>query len=82
MGDESMVVALRPFDHLYPQPNEESALQQLQIQLANPLPYDLEGLNLAEYKNLDPRWHDWQTVCAVCARCAVLIFDQITGLGS
>lgn len=79
MGAEKMVEALRPFDHLYPQPNEESALQQLQIQLANPLPYDLEELNLAEYKNLDPRWRDWQTVKAMCADCATLIFDHIVG---
>jgi len=48
MGDEKVVEALRPFDRLYPQPSGESALQQLQIQLANPLPYDLEELNLAE----------------------------------
>ena len=80
MGAEKMVEALRPFDRLYPQPNAESALQQLQIQLANPLPYDLEELNLAEYKNLDPRWRDWQTVKAVCADCATLIFDRIVGL--
>lgn len=55
MGDEKVVEALRHFDQLYPQPNAESALQQLQVQLANPLPYDLEDLNLAEYKNLAPR---------------------------
>jgi hypothetical protein len=80
IGAEKMVKALRPFDRLYPQPNEESALQQLQIQLANPLPYDLEELNLAEYKNLDPRWRDWQTVKAMCADCATLIFDHIVGV--
>ena len=80
MGAEKMVEALRPFDGLYPQPNEESALQQLQIQLANPLPYDLEDLNLAEYKNLDPRWCDWQNVRTTCADCATLIFDRIVGL--
>jgi len=80
MGVEKMVAALRPFDRLYPQPNAESALQQLQIQLANPLPYDLEELNLVEYKNLDPRWRDWRTVKAVCADCATLIFDHIVGL--
>ena len=79
MGDDRVVEALRPFDRLYPQPNEESALQQLQIQLANPLPYDLEELHLAEYKNLDPRWHDWQTVKAACVHYAILIFDQIVG---
>jgi hypothetical protein len=80
MGAEKTVGALQPFDRLYPQPNDESALQQLQIQLANPLPYDLEELNLAEYKNLEPRWRNWQTVKAACADCATLIFDRIVGL--
>ena len=80
MGDEKMIEALVPFDRLYPQPNEESALQQLQIQLANPLPYDLEELSLAEYKNLDPRWQNWETVRTTCARHAMLIFDRIVGL--
>jgi len=80
MGAEKTVEALQPFDRLYPQPNEESALQQLQIQLAQPLPYDLEEHNLVEYKNLDPRWCNWQTVKAVCADYAVLIFDKIIGL--
>jgi hypothetical protein len=80
LGDEKMTEALQSFDHLYPQPNEESALQQLQIQLAQPLPYDLEELSLAEYKNLAPRWQDWQEVKAACARCSLLIFDRIVGL--
>ena len=80
IGAEKMAAALQFFDRLYPQPNEESALQQLQIQLANPLPYDLEELNLAEYKNLDARWRNWQTVKAACADCATLIFDRIVGL--
>jgi hypothetical protein len=80
MGDEKMVEALRSFDRLYPQPNGESALQQLQIQLAEPLPYDLEELNLAEYKNLDPRWRDWGAVKAACADHATLLFDRIVGL--
>jgi len=52
---------------------------QLQIQLSNPLPYDLEEMSLAEYKHLDPRWHDWNAVKAVCADRATLIFDCIVG---
>jgi len=40
LGSEGTVGALRNFDELYPQPNGESALQQLQIQLAEPLPFD------------------------------------------
>ncbi|MFA5029106.1 MAG: hypothetical protein WC713_14645, partial [Candidatus Methylomirabilota bacterium] len=80
MGGEEVVDALRRFDRIYPQPDGESALQQLQIQLSNPLPYDLEEMNLAEYKHLDPHWHNWQSVKSVCVDCATLIFDRIVGL--
>jgi len=80
LGIEKMIASLQSFDYLYPQPNQESALQQLQIQLANPAPYDLEELNLAEYKNLAARWRNWQIVKTACADCATLIFDRIVGL--
>lgn len=80
MGEEAVSEALRSFDRLYPQSNGESALQQLQIQLANPLPYDLDDTNLAEYKNLQPRWHDWNAVKTVAAATAFAIFDR-TGDG-
>lgn len=80
MGKEHVVEALRSFDQLYPQPNDESALQQLQIQLANPLPYDLEGMDLREYKQLDSRWHNWQNIQSLCMDNAMLIFEQIIGI--
>jgi len=77
LGSEGTVEALRNFDELYPQPNGESALQQLQIQLAEPLPFDLDEMNLAEYKHLAAAWQDWEQVRAACMSCAVLIFDHI-----
>lgn len=79
MGADETISALRSLDSIYPQPNEESALQQLQIQLAAPLPYDLDDVNLSEYKQLLPKWHDWTAVQSVCASCATLIFDRIIG---
>ena len=79
MGDEEAVSALRSFDSIYSQPNGESALLQLQIQLAAPLPYDLDEVNLVEYKHLAQRWHDWSAVHSACAACATLIFDRIVG---
>ena len=36
LGVEKTAGALRQLDQIYPQPSGESALQQLQIQLANP----------------------------------------------
>lgn len=80
MGGAKLAKALRRFDRLYPQPSKQSALQQLQIQLANPLPWDLEGMKLNEYKHLNARWHDWNAVKMVCANCAIAIFDRIIGL--
>jgi Nucleotidyl transferase AbiEii toxin, Type IV TA system len=82
MGEANMALALSSFDKLYPQPNGESALQQLQIQLASPLPYDLDETNLAEYKNLAARWHDWQVVTAAAAKFARVIFDRVCELAA
>jgi hypothetical protein len=74
LGAGETARALRDFDSLYPQPNGESALQQLQIQLANPLPFDLEATRLSEYKNLAPRWQDWENVRRAAAACATALF--------
>lgn len=40
MGKDRFFDAIARFDELYPQPDDESALLQLQIQLAEPLPYN------------------------------------------
>lgn len=77
LGEAASTDALRSLDRLYPQPNGESPLQQLVIQLANPLPYDLEETRLNEYKRLVPRWHDWNVVRQACARCATSLFDSL-----
>jgi Nucleotidyl transferase AbiEii toxin, Type IV TA system len=77
MENSEIVKAMAPFDTLYPQPNGESALQQLQIQLSNPMPYDLEEDSLAEYKNLDPKWHQWETVKSACINISILLLDEM-----
>lgn len=79
LGDEAASTALRSFDRLYPQESGESALQQLQAQLASALPYDLEDTDLSEYRNLAPRWHDWGNVQRTCIRIAVAAFDAAGG---
>jgi hypothetical protein len=80
MGDESVAHALLSFDRLYQQESGESPLQQLQVQLANALPYDLEETELSEYKNLDPRWHDWQGVKVACSHLSAVIFDRVCNM--
>lgn len=82
MGDDDIALALQSFDRLYLQASGESPLQQLQVQLANAVPYDLEETELSEYKNLDPRWHDWSKVKAACAHLATVIFDRVCDLSA
>lgn len=77
MGDEGVAQSLLSFDRLYRQGNDESPLQQLQVQLANAMPYDLEETELSEYKSLSPNWHDWNTVKAACSHIATTLFDRV-----
>lgn len=70
--------ALHDFDHLYPQDSGESALQQLEAQLSNPLPYDLTLVRLDEYKHLILELQDWQNVKRRCADVAMLVFDRVS----
>ena len=77
LGDDATGDALLPFDGFYPQPNGQSALQQLQAQLANPVPYDLDATELSEYRHLDRRWREWQAVKAECTRIADTTFNHV-----
>jgi hypothetical protein len=77
LGDERSADALRSFDRLYPQPSGESALQQLHVQLASPMPFDLAKTNLPEYKHLDVRWHRWEAVTTRAAKLARTLFDEL-----
>lgn len=76
LGLPATVAALARLDALYPQPNGASALQQLQIQLASPCPYDLDATHLGEYKNLAPRWREWSTVRSFCAEVGVALLED------
>lgn len=46
------------------------------------MPFDLEGIELGEYKGLDPRWHDWRVVKAACSHLSTDIFDRVCDLES
>ena len=76
IGTHDTRIALASFDTLYPQTNGESSLMQLQIQLATPTPYDLDEIELAEYKQLSPRWQQWTAVVAQCTTVALDLFDS------
>ena len=74
LGAHNTRAALAILDALYPQTNGESPLMQLQIQLATPLPFDLDTIELAEYKQLSERWHEWSAVVAQCGVVSMNLF--------
>lgn len=59
IGARRLGAAMAGFDHLYPQPDGESATRQLAVQLASPRPYDREATDLATYKGLIERYNSW-----------------------
>jgi hypothetical protein len=77
LGSEQVANSMRRFDDLYKTADQDSPLQQLQVQLASAVPYDLDDTELHEYKNLDQRWHDWGYVKQACADIATMLFDRI-----
>jgi len=77
LGSDQVLAALADLDRFYPQASGESTLQQLQVQLVHPQPYDLEETDLTEYRRLHPRWHDWKRVQEVCAAIVADCFRRL-----
>lgn len=73
IGLDQAAAVLADIDDYYADINTrpEAVATQLIKQLADPRPRDAEvTTQLASYKALDPRWHDWSTVQAVLADLA------------
>jgi hypothetical protein len=73
IGLDEAAAVLRGIDDYYADVNRrpEAVATQLVRQLADPRPRDAEvTAQLATYKALDPRWHEWSTVKAVLADLA------------
>jgi len=50
---------------------------QVAKQLAEPRPDDLGDVDLALYRRLDRRWHDWGSVADACRRVAVQVLERL-----
>jgi hypothetical protein len=75
LGMPKTLQALNSFDALYPQDNGESPLMQLEIQLASPMPFDLESDDLSEYRHVEGNWRSWEKVREVCTAIAFALFE-------
>ena len=78
MTDTAVLAALGRMDRLYPQVGDPGAVRhQLMRQLAMPRPYDLDAVDLAEYKGLVPAWQDWSVVVEQCRRVGTLMANGV-----
>ncbi len=70
MGVAAAGDALWSMDELYPQKTGDpwAVRTQLIMQLASPPPYDLDSVNLAEYKGVQPPFDQWSHVADVCGK--------------
>lgn len=75
LGTKRTAAAMLKMDDLYPQPNGESALRQLIVQLANPKPFDRDQTDIATYKGIVVRYDSWEKLEDLGARMANAIFD-------
>jgi hypothetical protein len=78
MGIETAVDALWFMDELYPQNGGDpwAVRTQLVMQLAAPPPYDLDSVDLAEYKGVRPPFDRWAYVAEVCGRISDQLLDR------
>lgn len=72
-GEQVSARVLADIDRFYADSTKGGVPVATQVarQLGNPRPADTRTLDrLHDYKSLDPRWHDWRNVVAVCRAVA------------
>ncbi len=60
-------------------PDGRRVATQAAKQLAEPIPDDLDDVDLSTYRQLDRRWHTWDAVVNVTRGVAVRVLDRAAG---
>jgi hypothetical protein len=78
IGVAAAAEALWSMDALYPQQNGDpwAVRTQLVMQLAAPAPYDLDSVDLAEYKGVRPPFDRWSHVAGLCGSLSDQLLDR------
>ena len=77
-GFDAAVTALTTMDELYPQKNGDTWAVRTQLvkQLADPRPYDLDSVDLAEYKGIRAPLNLWVNVAGICASLSIRLTHE------
>jgi hypothetical protein len=81
LGESAADVLLSLDDYYADQigPDGRRVAAQVARQLADPRPYDLDGLDLSAYRHLAPKWRDWARVRDAARAPALRMLDRIGG---
>lgn len=80
LGASSAARVLAHIDEYYENPAapaDGTVALQLARQLAQPLPFDLDEVDLTRYRRLDARWQRWSSVATVLAELAAAVLDAL-----
>ncbi len=79
-GFDAAVAALTAMDDLYPQKNGDTWAVRTQLvkQLADPRPYDLDSVDLSEYKGIRAPLNMWANVAEICASLSGRLTHEFT----
>jgi len=80
-GIEHTVVVLKNLDAYYLdliRKDESSPLIQLMRQLAEPNPYDLDDVDVHQYKGISPPLNSWDYIQKACERISVELGDMLS----
>jgi len=80
LGSQAAEVLLGLDDYYEDQrgPEGRRVTTQLVKQLAEPLPYDLDEVDLAHYRRLAPQWQQWAGVEQACRALAASVLDELS----
>ncbi len=76
LEDQKVVDALKEFDLYYKdvyRGSVVSPLNQLARQLAEPKPYDLDEIHIADYKGISPPLDRWENISDICNRVSAIL---------
>jgi hypothetical protein len=80
MGMTETAALLKDFDSYYAdliRGEKASPLVQLVRQLAEPEPYDLDQMDLSQYKGLKPPYNSWENIADICGKLSVELADLL-----
>lgn len=76
-GAPDVVLSLDEYYEDQRGPDGRRIATQLVKQLAEPLPYDLDDVDLAHYRRLAPRWRRWDAVVDACRTLGASVLERM-----